>query len=387
MFNFTSQPPLSLYVHFPWCVRKCPYCDFNSHTVKEDGIAETQYIEALCKDLEQDLPRIWGRRVISVFMGGGTPSLFSPEAIERLLSAVRARVSLHPEAEITLEANPGTVDYDKFAEFRAAGVNRLSIGVQSFHDDRLQAIGRIHGRKEAIKAVETAHYAGFDNINVDLMFGLPGQTPPQALQDVVTAVALEPTHISYYQLTLEPNTWFAHQPPELPHENLIWEMHSAGQRHLAEQGFEQYEVSAYAKSGKTCLHNMNYWQFGDYLGIGAGSHGKLTDVNAQRVYRLSKPRQPKDYLPRAGTEQGVVGEKTLNRKDVGLEFMMNALRLNDGFAPPLFLERTGQPISVVEAPLRRAQELELLDWTAERIRPTEKGRLYLNELLELFLAD
>jgi oxygen-independent coproporphyrinogen-3 oxidase len=386
MFNFTSQPPLSLYVHFPWCVRKCPYCDFNSHEVKET-LAEDLYIEALIKDVEQDLPRIWGRRVVSVFMGGGTPSLFSPEAIERLLSALRARVSLHPEAEITLEANPGTVDFEKFAEFRSAGINRLSIGVQSFHDEHLQAIGRIHGRKESIKAVETAHDAGFANINVDLMFGLPAQTPQQALQDVTTAMALEPSHVSFYQLTIEPNTWFHRYPPVLPDDDRLWRMHTDGQCYLAEHGIEQYEVSAYAKADQRCVHNMNYWQFGDYLGIGAGAHGKLTDVNAQCIYRLSKLKQPKDYQRHAGTAKGILSESVLSRKDVGLEFMMNALRLNEGFAPPLFYERTGQPLNVVEAPLRRAQEQGLIDWTVARIQPTEKGRRYLNELLELFLPD
>ena len=386
MFNFISQPPLSLYVHFPWCVRKCPYCDFNSHAVK-DGIDEARYIDALLRDLELDLPRIWGRQVVSVFMGGGTPSLLSPESIERLLSAVRARVVLHPEAEITLEANPVTVDYDKFAEFRGAGVNRLSIGVQSFSDAQLQAIGRIHGRKESIKAVETAHYAGFDNINVDLMFGLPAQSPPLALADVATAVALEPSHMSYYQLTIEPNTWFHHHPPVLPEDEVLWETQTQGQRYLAEHGFEQYEVSAYAKNQQRCLHNMNYWQFGDYLGIGAGAHGKLTDVNTQRIARLSKLKQPNDYMEHAGTDQGIRSENALSRQDVGLEFMMNALRLNEGFAPPLFYERTGQPLTIVEAPLRRAQERGLLEWTVDRIRPTEQGRRYLNELLELFLPD
>jgi len=386
MFNFTSQPPLSLYVHFPWCVRKCPYCDFNSHAVKQE-IDEYRYIQALLKDLEQDLPRIWGRRVVSVFMGGGTPSLFSPESIERLLSEVRARVALNPQAEITLEANPGTVDYDKFAEFRSAGVNRLSIGVQSFADQQLHAIGRIHGRKESIKAVETAHYAGFDNINVDLMFGLPAQSPQLALQDVATAVALQPSHISYYQLTIEPNTWFAHHPPVLPEEDRLWEIQTSGQSYLAEHGFAQYEVSAYARNDQRCVHNMNYWQFGDYEGIGAGAHGKITDVNAQRIVRLSKVKQPTDYLQHAGTSQGILAENVLSRKDVGLEFMMNALRLNEGFAPPLFYERTGQALTVIEAPLRRAQELGLLEWSVERINPTDKGRRYLNELLELFLPD
>jgi putative oxygen-independent coproporphyrinogen III oxidase len=386
MFNFTSQPPLSLYVHFPWCVRKCPYCDFNSHAVK-NGIDEDRYIQALLRDLEQDLPKIWGRRIVSVFMGGGTPSLFSPEALESFLSAARARLGLHPDIEITLEANPGTVDYAKFAEFKSAGINRLSIGVQSFTDEKLQAIGRIHGRKEAIKAVEAAHYAGFDNINVDLMFGLPSQSVAQALDDVATAAALEPNHISFYQLTIEPNTWFYHHPPPVPQDDISWDIQSRGQTFLREHGFQQYEVSAYAKDEKRCLHNMNYWQFGDYLGIGAGAHGKLTDVNAQRIDRLSKPRQPNDFMEYAGTEQGIVSHAPLTEEDAGLEFMMNALRLNEGFAPPLFQERTGQPLTLVEAPLRQAEERGLLQWSVELIRPTEKGLRYLNELLELFLPE
>lgn len=386
MFNFVSQPPLSLYVHFPWCVRKCPYCDFNSHAVKAP-LDEDRYIQALLRDLEQDLPKIWGRRVISVFMGGGTPSLFSPEAIESFLSAARARLGLHPDAEITLEANPGTVDYAKFAEFRSAGVNRLSIGVQSFNDDQLQAIGRIHGRKESIKAVEAAHYAGFDNINVDLMFGLPSQTVAQGLEDVATAVALEPSHISFYQLTVEPNTWFYHHPPTLPQDDVSWDIQTRCQATLQERGFGQYEVSAYAKDQKRCRHNMNYWQFGDYLGIGAGAHAKLTDVNAQHIERLSKARQPNDFMAGAGTEKSIASQNRLTAEDAGLEFMMNALRLNEGFAPPLFQERTGQPLTLVEAPLRQAEERGLIEWSIERIRPTEKGRLYLNELLQLFLPD
>jgi len=375
-----------MYVHFPWCVRKCPYCDFNSHAVK-DRFDEDRYIRALLQDLEQDLPKIWGRRVISVFMGGGTPSLFSPEAIETFLSAARARLGLRPDIEITLEANPGTVDYAKFAEFKSAGINRLSIGVQSFNDDKLQAIGRIHGRKESLKAVEAAHYAGIDNINVDLMFGLPSQSVSQAVDDVTTAVALEPAHISFYQLTIEPNTWFYHHPPHLPHDDVSWEIQSRCQSYLQEHGFAQYEVSAYAKNGKRCQHNLNYWQFGDYLGIGAGAHGKLTDVNAQSVERLSKARQPNDFMANAGTEKANASQNRLGAQDAALEFMMNALRLNEGFAPPLFQERTGQPLTLVEAQLRQAEEHGLLEWGIERIRATEKGRQYLNELLQLFMVD
>jgi putative oxygen-independent coproporphyrinogen III oxidase len=386
MFNFTSSLPLSLYVHFPWCVRKCPYCDFNSHAVK-DGIDQHRYLQALLRDLEQDLPKMWGRRVISVFVGGGTPSLFSPEIIEEFLSAVRARLGLHPEVEITLEANPGTVDYAKFAEFKSAGINRLSIGVQSFNDDKLQAIGRIHGRRESLKAVEAAHYAGFDNINLDLMFGLPAQSVAQALDDIATAVALEPTHISFYQLTIEPNTWFYHHPPQLPQDDVSWEIQSRCQAYLQEHGFNQYEVSAYAKDQKRCLHNLNYWQFGDYLGIGAGAHGKLTDMNGQAIERLSKTRHPDDYMAAAGTVDGIASRSLLSADDAGLEFMMNALRLNEGFAPPLFQERTGLPLSLLHVPLQQAVERGMIEWNDAVIRPTEKGRHYLNELLQLFLAE
>lgn len=384
MFNFTSQPPLSLYLHFPWCVQKCPYCDFNSHALK-NSLAERQYIDALIRDIEQDLPRVWGRRVVSVFMGGGTPSLFSPEAIERLLSAVRARLALHPDAEITLEANPGTVDHTKFAEFCSAGVNRLSIGVQSFDQDKLQALGRIHGRGESIKAAEAAHDAGYDNINLDIMFGLPGQSLQQALRDVQTAVALEPTHISFYQLTIEPNTWFYHHRPQLPVDDLIWDMQSRCQTALGEAGYAQYEVSAYAKSGKQCLHNLNYWQFGDYLGIGAGAHGKITDVNAQSISRVCKLKQPNEYMDHAGCEKGILSENLLSRQDAGFEFMMNALRLNEGFVPQLFQERAGQPLSTVEQTLNNAEQSGFIEWSFDRIRPTEKGRHYLNELLQMFL--
>ncbi|MEW5755041.1 MAG: radical SAM family heme chaperone HemW, partial [Pseudomonadota bacterium] len=326
MFNFTSLPPLSLYVHIPWCVRKCPYCDFNSHEGRQ-AIPEQRYIDALLLDLEQDLPRIWGRKVISIFIGGGTPSLFSPEAIDRLLSGIRARLALIPEAEITLEANPGTVEAGKFAEFRAAGINRLSIGIQSFSDYSLQQLGRIHGRKEALAAAEMAHEAGFDNFNLDLMFGLPGQTLKDAGDDVATAIALEPSHLSYYQLTLEPNTYFHAKPPTLPNEDLIWAIQEQGQTALAEAGFGQYEVSAYARGeARRCRHNLNYWQFGDYLGIGAGAHAKITEGARQSITRYWKLKQPEAYLEAANAVAFSGGEKELARKDVGIEFMMNALR-------------------------------------------------------------
>ena len=387
MFQFTTLPPLSLYVHIPWCVRKCPYCDFNSHALsdaQQEDLPETVYIDALLRDLEQDLPRVWGRSVTSIFIGGGTPSLFSAEAIDRLLSGLRARLNINANIEITLEANPGTVEQQRFSEYRAAGINRLSIGAQSFNNDCLQALGRIHDRSEAVRAAEIAHTAGFDNFNLDLMFALPGQTLAQAKEDVATAIDLEPTHISYYQLTLEPNTLFYAQPPTLPNENLAWQIQSEGQVLLAKAGYEQYEVSAYAKKHFQCTHNINYWQFGDYLGIGAGSHGKLTDASQQNITRLAKKRHPKEYMDTAGSPQNIQIENVITRNEVGLEFMMNALRLVNGFNAALFTTHTGLPITIVEQALKQAEEKQLLEWTTKLIRPTEKGRRFLDELLTLF---
>lgn len=391
VFQLTTLPPLSVYVHIPWCVRKCPYCDFNSHEMKgrepKDALPEGAYVDALLRDLEQDLPRVWGRRVVSVFIGGGTPSLFSAEAIDSLLSGLRARLAINANAEITLEANPGTAEQARFSEYRAAGVNRLSIGVQSFDDDLLQGLGRIHGRREAIAAAEMAHAAGFDNFNLDLMFALPQQTPAQASEDVATAISLEPTHISYYQLTLEPNTLFHVQPPVLPDEELAWQIRQAGQYQLAQAAYGQYEVSAYAKPERQCSHNLNYWQFGDYLGLGAGAHSKISDAAQQSITRLAKQRHPQAYLETAGMPAGVQTERVLTRADAGFEFMMNALRLNQGFAPALFTAHTGLPIQQLETPLRQAEERGLLEWTLEHIRPTEQGARFLDDLLALFIAD
>ena len=384
MFNFTALPPLSLYVHIPWCVRKCPYCDFNSHE-KKNELPEKQYVAALLADLEQELPEVWGRPVHSIFIGGGTPSLFSAEAFDTLLCGIRALLPLSPTAEITLEANPGAIETGKFHEFRALGINRLSIGVQSFNDDLLQKIGRIHGRREALRAAEQAHDAGFDNFNLDLMFGLPQQTLAQALNDISTAIALEPTHLSHYQLTLEPNTLFHHNPPVLPDDELRWDMQERCQEKIADSGYGHYEVSAYAKKGKQCQHNLNYWRFGDYLGIGAGAHGKISNAQYQTITRHNKQRHPNDYLRTAHSAERDQGRQVLSRADVGFEFMLNALRLTEGFESHLFQDHTGLPISVVEAPLRRAEELELIEWSVTHIRPTERGRNYLNDLLQLFL--
>ena len=387
MFQFTTLPPLSLYVHIPWCVRKCPYCDFNSHAfsnAKNEDLPEIEYVAALLRDLEQDLPRIWGRSVTSIFFGGGTPSLFSAEAVDRLLSGLRARLNINVNAEITLEANPGTVEQHRFNEYREAGINRLSIGVQSFNNDSLQALGRIHNQNEAIRAAEIAHAVGFDNFNLDLMFALPGQTPSLAREDVVTAIDLEPAHISYYQLTLEPNTLFYTQPPTLPNEDLAWKIQSEGQELLAKAGYKQYEISAYAKDKRQCTHNTNYWQFGDYLGLGAGAHGKITDASQQNITRLAKKRHPAEYMETAGSPQNIQIEKIVIRDEVGLEFMMNALRLVNGFDSALFSIHTGQPITIVEQALREAEEKELIRWTTNTIRTTEKGRQFLNDLLALF---
>lgn len=382
MLNFASLPPLSLYVHIPWCVRKCPYCDFNSHEARAK-IPEQEYIDALLRDLEQDLPRVWGRIVHTIFIGGGTPSLFSPEAIDRLLSGIRARLPLDQNIEITLEANPGTVELERFKGFRAAGINRLSIGIQSFDEQKLKALGRIHGREEALRAAEAARAAGFDNFNLDLMFGLPGQTVEQALADMRTAMALRPTHLSAYQLTIEPNTLFHARPPTLPDDDITWDMQSQLQTELAAADYRQYEVSAYARPGYECRHNLNYWKFGDYLGIGAGAHAKIT--NASGITRLWKVKHPNEYLSAAGSPESIGGEQKLSRHDAVAEFMLNALRLVDGFPSPLFQERAGLPISACEPKLTLAENQGLIEWDTQSIRPTPQGRRFLNNLLELFV--
>ena len=385
MFNFTTLPPLALYVHIPWCVRKCPYCDFNSHEAR-DGIPEREYVDALLADLDQELPAAWGRVVGSIFIGGGTPSLFSAEAINRLLAGIRARLQCKPGLETTLEANPGTVEQGRFREFRAAGINRLSIGVQSFDDTLLERIGRIHGRREAIRAAELAHDAGFASFNLDLMFGLPGQTPAQALADLATALDLEPAHLSWYQLTLEPNTYFHRHPPQLPDDEMLWEMQRQGQARLAERGYTQYEVSAYAHAGMECRHNLNYWQYGDYLGIGAGAHQKLTDANLQRIRRSWKLKNPRDYLAAAHGEVRIGGSSEPDADEVVLEFLMNALRLNAGFQTVQFEESTGLDFERVRPALERARARDLLE-PDEPWRCTDLGRRFLNDLLAEFVPD
>jgi putative oxygen-independent coproporphyrinogen III oxidase len=384
-FTFTVAPPLSLYIHLPWCVRKCPYCDFNSYELN-GPTPEGAYVAALIRDLDAEASRCAGRTVGTVFMGGGTPSLFSAPAVAALLDAAAARVSMEPGTEITLEANPGTFDQERFAGLRRAGVNRLSIGIQSLDDEMLGAIGRIHSGAEAVRAFHGARAAGFDNINVDLMYGLPGQTVAQARRDLHAVMALDPEHISHYQLTVEPRTRFYHQPPPLPDDEVLWDMQVRCQADLAAAGYEQYEVSAYALPGRRCRHNLNYWQFGDYLGVGAGAHGKLTDVARGVIERAWKVKHPNQYLRWAGTPRGAAGTQALAGNDAVLEFMLNAMRLRDGFPVSLFQARTGLATAVLEDALKAACAKALVDWDGQRIRPTAHGRRYLNDLLQLFIV-
>jgi oxygen-independent coproporphyrinogen-3 oxidase len=370
-------------VHFPWCVRKCPYCDFNSHEARNGagGIPEDAYVAALIADLEAALPQVWGRPVNSIFFGGGTPSLLSAAAVERLLAAFRALLPLVPEAEITLEANPGTVEAAKFAAFRAAGVNRLSLGIQSFDDAKLAALGRIHSAAEARRAVELA-LAHFERVNLDLMYALPQQTLAQAQRDIEIAAGYAPQHISAYHLTLEPNTAFHHAPPPLPDDDLAADMQQMVEATLAAAGYGNYEVSAFAQPGGRCRHNLNYWTFGDYLGIGAGAHAKISFPD--RIVREARPRSPQDYLAVAGQVQEM---RVLAERDLPFEFMMNALRLAEGFAPNLFEERTGMALATAHRGLLQAQNEGLLSVSPERIAPTALGRRFLNRLLGMFLTD
>jgi len=376
-------PPLSLYIHIPWCVRKCPYCDFNSHAAS-GGIPERDYVAALTRDLEAALPLVWGRKVVSVFFGGGTPSLFSARALDDILCAARAMLPLEPGAEITLEANPGAVEAGKFEEFRALGINRLSLGIQSFNPAHLQALGRIHDGREARQAVEQA-LAHFDNLNLDLMYGLPGQSIVEALSDIRAAVGYGVPHISAYHLTLEPNTLFHAQPPSLPDDDACAAMQEAIEAELGNAGYQHYETSAFAQKNRRCRHNLNYWHFGDYLGIGAGAHAKLTLHD--RILRQAKLRSPQDYLAAPDAAAQLAEEHDVAAADRGFEFMMNALRLSGGFDPALFAERTGLPLTAIEQPLQEAERRGLLARDALNIRPTELGRKFLNELLQIFLPE
>jgi putative oxygen-independent coproporphyrinogen III oxidase len=397
-----NLPPLSLYIHVPWCVRKCPYCDFNSHKA-EEHIPETEYVQALLDDLEADLPWVQGREIQTIFIGGGTPSLLSVEAYKNLLAGLQKKVTFVKDIEITMEANPGTFEAVKFAGYRKLGINRLSIGVQSFADHQLKHLGRIHDGQQAVAAIKMAKEAGFDNFNIDLMHGLPDQSEAQALADIQQAIDLGPTHMSWYQLTIEPNTEFFKRPPVLPEDETLWDIQEAGQALLAEHGFVQYEVSAYAQAGKQATHNLNYWQFGDYLGIGAGAHGKVTDLvntpeslTASPVFRTWKTRAPKDFLNvgKSDSKQTgksfLAGKESIQNEDLGLEFLMNALRLQQGFDLNLFEQRTGYPLTTIASGIDIALEKGLLEKHvledgSEQIKTSAKGSLFLNEILGLFM--
>ena len=377
--------PLALYVHIPWCIRKCPYCDFNSHTAAE--LPEQAYIQALLTDLASELPYIWGRKLESIFIGGGTPSLFSAAGIDELLCGIRALLPFRPNIEITLEANPGTFEQAKFKGFREAGINRLSMGLQSFNPQHLQALGRVHNQAEALMAADIARHAGFTNFNLDLMFGLPQQTLPQALADLQQAIQLRPTHLSWYQLTLEPNTLFYKQPPVLPDEDLLVDMQLAGQALLAQHGYQQYEVSAYSQVQYQCVHNRNYWEFGDYIGIGAGAHGKYTNPADQSLHRYQKPRQPADYMQRVQQGQARSQTTTLVVADIIFEFMLNALRLQSGFPLSLFTERTGLAVELLSNGLQQGMQRGLLELDGSWLKPSPLGWQFLNTTIQLFLPD
>lgn len=380
---FTKPLPLSLYIHIPWCVRKCPYCDFNSHEAKQT-VPEELYVAALLGELDHHAALIKDRPPISIFFGGGTPSLFSPQAIGQIIDGAAQRLPLSSQAEITLEANPGTIDQRYFRDYRQAGINRLSLGVQSFQDEKLKALGRIHDSQHAQQAVEVAIAAGFSNFNIDLMYGLPNQTIADALHDLNTAIRLAPTHLSWYQLTIEPNTLFHHRPPVLPIDDTIWEMQLAGQACLKEAGFTQYEVSAYARNNKDCLHNRNYWEFGDYLGIGAGAHSKITDPSTQTILRFSQIKHPRDYLD--VNKRHKLAMKAIAETDIAFEFMLNALRLTNGVEITLFSERTGLSIESITPLLEKAKKRGLLENNPMRLCPTELGKKFLNDLVGIFLS-
>src|SRR5688572_3667007 len=381
--HFDELPPLALYVHLPWCVRKCPYCDFNSYEAR-GALPDLEYVAALLRDLRGELTLAQGRTIETIYFGGGTPSLFSGAAIARLLEGVRAEVSIAADAEITLEANPGAVDTARFAAFRDAGVNRLSIGVQSFRDDKLRALGRVHDAGQAEAAVAVARAAGFTNLNLDLMYGLPGDDVAGAVADLERAIALKPEHLSWYQLTLEPNTAFERRPPALPDDDVVARIEEQGRALLAAHGYERYEVSAYAQRGRRCLHNLNYWQFGDYLGIGAGAHGKVTLPAPGEIARRAKTRNPRTYLQQAGSAAATSEERVGRRSQAALEFLMNALRLLDGTPVEMFQARAGQPAAAIGAARAAAIARGWLCSEPDRLRATPTGLEKLNKLLELF---
>lgn len=388
--HFTQLPPLSLYIHIPWCIRKCPYCDFNSHESRGE-IPEMAYVDALLDDLANEMPLVWGRQISTVFIGGGTPSLFSAQALDKLLSGVRALTALAPNAEVTLEANPGTFEQQRFKDYRALGINRLSIGIQSFDAEKLRALGRVHSSEEALQACDIARTAGFEQINLDIMFALPDQTQTQLLDDIRIALEQDTTHLSFYELTLEPNTLFARFPPSLPDDDLRALMQDTVEQQLAEAGFDRYEVSAYAKrtSGNRnrSAHNMNYWQFGDYVGIGCGAHGKISSADAGNIVRRWKQKHPKTYL-QAGSADERLGQQTeISQQDTALEFMMNALRLREGFPIPLFELHTGVSLNFWQTNIDAAIKRGLIEQQGLNIRATDTGYNWLNDTLQLFMPD
>jgi len=383
ILNLAALPPLSLYVHYPWCVRKCPYCDFNSHEASGE-IPERAYLDALRADLEQSLPLIWGRKIISIFIGGGTPSLLSEQGLDRLLSDIRSLLPLDAAAEITMEANPGTVEITRFKSYVASGVNRFSLGIQSFNSAHLQALGRIHDADEARRAVDAAMTCT-DNVNLDLMYALPSQSIEQAQQDFEIALSFQPTHLSLYHLTMESNTVFAKYPPALPDDDTSATMQQQIQQRMTAAGFEHYEVSAFAKPGRRAQHNLNYWEFGDYLGIGAGAHSKLSFPH--RIIRQARFKQPASYLQNASTGTVIQDEHEIERDALGFEFMLNALRLTEGVPTRLFIERTGQSTQTIEPALQRAEAKGLIQVDHQRIQPTELGQRFLNDLQQMFLPD
>lgn len=380
--QFAALPPLSLYIHLPWCIKKCPYCDFNSHEMRAAEMPEQRYIDALMADLEVSLPLVWGRTIHSIFIGGGTPSLFSPDAIDRLLGGLRARLRMEPNCEITLEANPGTFEKDRFKAFRAAGVNRLSIGVQSFNDDYLKALGRVHDRKQALAAVEEAAQA-FETFNLDIMYALPGQTLADLKTDMATALSLAPPHISIYHLTIEPNTYFAKFPPVIPEEDTAYDMLDLITEMTGDAGLHRYEVSAYARDGHRCDHNLNYWKFGDYLGLGAGAHSKLSF--AHRVVRQVRFREPALYMEKALAGHCLAQDAEVGRADLPFEYMLNALRLKDGFGLQQFSERTGLAMTAIQKGLEEAERKGLIERDFSRVKPSVRGFDFLNDLQALFL--
>ena len=381
--QLSALPPLSLYVHLPWCLKKCPYCDFNSHEQPEGLLPQARYVDAVIADLEAALPLIWGRSVHTIFIGGGTPSLFSPEEIDRLLGAIRARIRLAADCEITMEANHGTFEKDRFSAFAGAGVTRLSIGVQSFNDAHLQALGRVHNRAQAIAAVEEAARS-FATFNLDIMYALPGQTLEQVDEDIATALQVPPPHISIYHLTIEPNTYFAKFPPVIPEDDTAYAMLDLITEATQNAGLNRYEVSAYAKDGHRCKHNLNYWQFGDYLGIGAGAHSKLSF--AHRVVRQVRIRDPRAYQDKALAGNALAQSEEVSRADLPFEYMLNALRLRNGFALQEFTERTGLPLSAIEEPLKEAELKGFIERDFSRVRPTVRGFDFLSDLQALFLG-